>query len=138
MKPGHPDRKGEARTMRWIARGGSLALLLVLLLAGSACRLVPQPWVENTNCTYFSYKPLECQFTIHNPPQSTQPFKWVLVISNPQQIEVTPATSGTLAPGGSIVILAVIHQCPFTITVVDAGQPTKPSIYTRSLPAGGC
>ena len=124
--------------MRWVARGGSLALLLVLLLAGSACRLVPQPGVENTNCTYFSYKPLECQFTIHNPPQSTQSFKWALVISNPQQIEVTPATSGTLAPGDSITLQAVIHQCPFTITVVDAGQQTKPGIHTLGLQAGEC
>ena len=119
--------------MKWIARGSAL-LLIGWLFVGTACQpATPQPWVDHAVCyTTSPPQPFECQFDLHNPDTAdpVHLFKWALSISNPQQVEVTPATSGALEAGGEITIEAVIHQCPVTIHLLDVGQPAKPTLWT--------
>jgi hypothetical protein len=120
--------------VKWLTRRGAL-LLMGLLLGGTACQPMstPQPWVDHGVCTASTPpQPFVCQFTIHNPDTAdpAHPFQWALSISNPQQIAVTPATSGALQAGSSVTIRAVIHQCPVTIHVLDVGQQAKPTLWT--------
>ncbi len=115
---------------------GHALVVLLIVLVSTGCGEESQLSVDNANtsCANNPDTPYECEFTIMNSVDAKQPMTYLVSTTDPQRVEITPATSQPLWPGVSVRVKVVIHRCPQMIRVQNISQQGKPVIYTSNQP----